>query len=160
MQPSSEGASIITQPVVAGPDKAVMASAGIEPGGGDETAPVHVVSGEHKWTKGNPQAGGRSFNDQEMVVVVADFGRSSAKNRPSVRLRVSPRCGEPQAPAGFLEEPEAKIFGQFRDPAANGAVGQCKFVGGRSNRSETKDDDPHFAITRLVTIENRFAGRV
>jgi threonine aldolase len=27
-------------------------------------------------------------------------------------------------------------------------------------QAAVKDDDPHFAITRLVTIENMFAGRV
>ena len=37
MKPSCEGTSIIPQLVVAGPNKTVVASVGIEAGGGDET---------------------------------------------------------------------------------------------------------------------------
>jgi hypothetical protein len=41
-----------------------------------------------------------------------------------------------QAPAGSLEKPEAKYFGQFGDPAADGAVGQREIIGGQSDRAE------------------------
>ena len=54
MKPSCERTSFITQLVVAGPNKPIVASVGIEPGGGYETPPVYVISREHKGTEGNP----------------------------------------------------------------------------------------------------------
>jgi hypothetical protein len=53
-KPSCEGTSIIPQLVVAGPNKTIVASVGIEIGGGDETPSVYVICREHKWTEGNP----------------------------------------------------------------------------------------------------------
>ena len=76
MKPSCEGTSLITQFVVASPNKTVVASVGIEPGGGDETPSVYVIGREHKWTEGQPLTLGCGFNNQEVVVVVADLSRA------------------------------------------------------------------------------------
>jgi hypothetical protein len=54
MKPSGEAASIITQLVISGPNKTVVASVGIEPNGGDEAPSVYVIGREDEWTEGNP----------------------------------------------------------------------------------------------------------
>ena len=54
MKPFCESTSISTQLIFAGPNKTVVASVGIESGGGDETPSVYVIDREHKWTEGNP----------------------------------------------------------------------------------------------------------
>ena len=76
------------------------------------------------------------------------FCRGSAARRLSIarcQLCKEPAKGQveglarrrkSQAPAGFLEKPKAKVFGQFGDPAADGAVGQREIVGGQSDRAE------------------------
>lgn len=54
MQPFGEGTSMVSQLVLVGPNKTVVASVGIEPCGGNQTPSVYVIRREHKWTESNP----------------------------------------------------------------------------------------------------------
>ena len=77
-----------------------------------------------------PAHGDRRFA-RENHGVSPRVGRSQAINRRCQLCKepykrqvegLTRRC-KSQAPAGFLEEPKANVFGQFSDPAAYGAVG-------------------------------------